>query len=254
MNQTAWAKLCVVVSSIVLLIASAIQAGQGGPTQQKPAAQQLPAPQQEKPAEPKPAAQQTAPETLQVLKGMPRQQIMGEMRKIAAAMGTECNFCHVNPFSNETARKAVARLMMRDYTMGMKHKDGSVVTCNDCHKGEANFLRTRPFQGAVGKKTEGLQVLKGLPSERLTQVMTAFTKALGVECTYCHTGDFDEDTPRKQIARFMMTEFSRGLVKQDGSAVGCNDCHQGHARPLAVLPFPRRPQQQPPPPEKKPNG
>ena len=251
MDKTAGAKLCVVVTAIVLSIASAIQASQ---EQQKPAAQQLPAPQQEKPAEQKPAAQQPAPETLQVLKGMPRQQIMGEMRKIAAAIGTECNFCHVNPFTVDTPRKSVARLMMRDYTMGLKHKDGSAVTCNDCHKGEANFLRTRPFQGAVGKKTEGLQVLKGMPSERVTQVMTAFTKALGVECTYCHTDDFDDDTPRKQIARFMMTEFSRGLVKQDGSAVGCNDCHQGHARPLAVLPFPRRPQQQPPPPEKKPNG
>jgi len=250
MDKSAGAKLCVVVTAIVLLIASAIQASQ---EQQKPAAQQLPAPQQEKPAEQKPAAQQPAPETLQVLKGMPRQQIMGEMRKIAAAIGTECNFCHVNPFTVDTPRKSVARLMMRDYTMGLKHKDGSAVTCNDCHKGEANFLRTRPFQGAVGKKTEGLQVLKGMPSERVTQVMTAFTKALGVECTYCHTDDFDDDTPRKQIARFMMTEFSRGLVKQDGSAVGCNDCHQGHARPLAVLPFPRRPQQQPPPPEKKPN-
>ena len=251
MDKTAGAKLCVVVTAIVLSIASAIQANQ---EQQKPAAQQLPAPQQEKPAEQKPAAQQPAPETLQVLKGMPRQQIMGEMRKIAAAIGAECNFCHVNPFTVDTPRKSVARLMMRDYTMGLKHKDGSAVTCNDCHKGEANFLRTRPFQGAVGKKTEGLQVLKGMPSERVTQVMTAFTKALGVECTYCHTDDFDDDTPRKQIARFMMTEFSRGLVKQDGSAVGCNDCHQGHARPLAVLPFPRRPQQQPPPPEKKPNG
>ena len=254
MNKTAGAKLFVVVTSIVLLVASAIHARQANQDQQKPAAQQLPAPQQEKPAEQKPAGQQAAAETLQVLKGMPRQQIMGEMRKIAAAMGTECNFCHVNPFSNETPRKAVARLMMRDYTMGMKHKDGSAVTCNDCHKGEANFLRTRPFQGAVGKKTEGLQVLKGMPSERLTQVMTAFTKALGVECTYCHTNDFDEDTPRKQIARYMMTEFSRGLVNQDGSAVGCNDCHQGHARPLAVLPFPRRAQQQPSLPEKKPNG
>jgi nitrate/TMAO reductase-like tetraheme cytochrome c subunit len=251
MDKTAGAKLCVVVTAIVLSIASAIQANQ---EQQKPAAQQLPAPQQEKPAEQKPAAQQPAPETLQVLKGMPRQQIMGEMRKIAAAIGTECNFCHVNPFTVDTPRKSVARLMMRDYTMGLKHKDGSAVTCNDCHKGEANFLRTRPFQGAVGKKTEEIQVLKGMPSERVTQVMTAFTKALGVECTYCHTDDFDDDTPRKQIARFMMTEFSRGLVKQDGSAVGCNDCHQGHARPLAVLPFPRRPQQQPPPPEKKPNG
>jgi len=235
------------------LVASAINAKQAA--QQQSAAQQPPVAQQTKPGEQKPAGQQAQPaaDTLQILKGMPRQQIMGEMRKIEAGMGTECNFCHVNPFTADTPRKAVARLMMRDYTMGLKHKDGSALTCNDCHKGEANFLRTRPFAGAVGKKSSGLQVLKGLPSERVTQVMTAFTKALGVECTYCHTDDFDEDTPRKQIARFMMTEFSGGLVKQDGSAVNCNDCHQGHARPLAVLPFARKQQQQPPP-EKKPNG
>ncbi len=255
MNKTARAKLFVVVISIVLVVASAIHAKQAGQSQQKPAAQQPPAAQQEKPGEQKPAGQQApAAETLQILKGMPRQQIMGEMRKIEAAMGTECNFCHVNPFTVDTPRKAVARLMMRDYTMGMKHRDGSALACNDCHKGEANFLRTRPFLGAAGKKSEGLQVLKGMPSERVTQVMTAFTKALGVECTYCHTDDFDEDTPRKQIARFMMKEFSGGLVKQDGSVVGCNDCHQGHARPLAVLPFPQRRPQQQPPPEKKPNG
>ena len=243
MNNVAGAKLFIVVISTVLLIASAIHAKQAG--QQPPANQ-----------EQKPAGQQAPAETLQVLKGMPRQQIMGEMQKIAGAMGAQCNFCHVPPFTADTPRKAVARLMMKDYTMGMKHKDGSVLTCNDCHKGQANFLRTRPFQGAVGKKSEGLQVLKGMPSARITQVMTAFTKALGVECGYCHTTDsFDEDTPRKQIARFMMTEFSSGLVKQDGSAVTCNDCHQGHARPLTVLPFPRRQQQQPQPAtEKKPNG
>ncbi|HSE36735.1 MAG TPA: photosynthetic reaction center cytochrome c subunit family protein [Blastocatellia bacterium] len=251
MNNAARAKLCVVVTLTVLLIVSVIQAKQTGQTPPE----QQPATEQSKPGEQKPGAQQPPRETLQVLKGMPRQQIMGEMRKVAAAMGAQCNFCHVNPFSVDTPRKSVARLMMRDYTMGMKHKDASALTCNDCHKGEPNFLRTRPFQGAVGKKLEGLQVLKGMPSARITQVMTAFTKALGVECTYCHTDDFDEDTPRKQIARFMLAEYSSGLVKQDGSAVTCNDCHQGHARPLTVLPFAQpKPQQPAPLPEKKPFG
>jgi len=244
MNKNARTKLFVVVAATVLMIASAINAKQ--PDQQQPAQQQ--------PAGGQATGQQPPAETLQIMKGMPRQQIIAEMRKIEAAIGGECNFCHVNPFSADTPRKSVSRLMMRDYTMGMKHKDGSALTCNDCHKGQPNFLRTRAFEGSVGKKTTGLQVLKNMPRERLTQVMTAFTKALGVECTYCHTTDFDEDTPRKQIARFMMTEFSSQLVKQDGSAVTCNDCHQGHARPLAVLPFPqRRPAQQPAPAEKKPN-
>ena len=249
MTKTAGIKLFVLMIAIGLVLAFGF--GARGTQAQTSSAQQPP-PAQEKPGEQKPAAQPPA-ETIKVLKGMTRQQILAEMRKIEAAMGTECNFCHVNPFSAETARKSVARLMMRDYTMGLKHKDGSALTCNDCHKGEANFLRTRPFDGALGKKSAGLVVLKDMPRDRVIQVMNAFTKALGVECTYCHTSDFDDETPRKQIARFMMTEFSRGLVKQDGSAVGCNDCHQGHARPLAVLSFPRRPQQQQQPPaEKKP--
>lgn len=245
MDHKSRAKLIVVVFSIVLVVASAIHAKQPEKAPEF-ASLSSAAPAQD----PKPAEQKPATETLQILKGMPRQQIIQEMRKFTAALGVECNFCHVTPqFQAETPRKSVARLMMRDYTMGMKHKDGSALTCNDCHKGEANFLRTRPFEGAVGKKVPGRQILKGLPDERLTQVMTAFTKALGAECTYCHTSDFDEETPRRQIARFMMTQFSQGLVKQDGSAVGCNDCHQGHARPLAVLPLPRGPEQ---PPAKKP--
>lgn len=245
MDHKSWAKLIVVVFSIVLVVASAIYAKQ-------PKSPELDAltsgaiTQDPKPGDPKPSGQAPAtPDTLQILKGMPRPQIMQEMRKVATALGVECNFCHVNPFPVDTPRKSVARLMMRDYTIGLKHKDGSALTCNDCHKGEVNFLRTRPFEGAVGKKLSGRQVLKGIPEDRLTQIMTAFTKALGVECTYCHTSDFDEDTPRKQIARFMMTQFSQGLVKQDGSIVGCNDCHQGHARPLSVLPFARKPEQAP---------
>jgi nitrate/TMAO reductase-like tetraheme cytochrome c subunit len=252
MTKTARVKLFVVVFSFVLGIASAIHAKEAGQTPQQPAP-----PTGQQPTVEKPAGQQAqpAPDTLQILKGMPRQQIFQEMRKITSALGVECSFCHVNPFQVDTPRKAVARLMMRDYTMAMKHKDGSALTCNDCHKGQPNPLRTRPFDGAVGKKLPDRQVLKGVPEERVMQVMTAISKALGVECNYCHTSDFDEDTPRKQIARFMMTEFSQGLLKKDGGTVGCNDCHQGHARPLVVLPFPkpaeRRPESQP---AKKPNG
>jgi nitrate/TMAO reductase-like tetraheme cytochrome c subunit len=246
MNNKTMAKLFATACFISLVVASAIHAKQPEQAQQ-PAAQ--PAAGQVKPGE------QAKPETLQLLKGMPRQQILEVMRGFTAALGVECNFCHVRPFDAETDRKSVARLMMRDYTMGMKHKDGSAVTCNECHKGQPNPLRTRPFDGVIGKKLASKRVLASMPEERLMAVMTAFTKALGVECNYCHTADFDEDTPRKQIARFMVTEYSQGFVKKEGGPVNCTECHQGHPKPLAVLPFPKPPERKPEPqPEKKPNG
>ncbi|HEY6333102.1 MAG TPA: hypothetical protein VI756_27510, partial [Blastocatellia bacterium] len=153
----------------------------------------------------------------------------------------------------DTPRKWVARLMVRDYVQGLKHKDGTPLTCNDCHKGQANILRTAPFEASLAKPVHGLQIFKDVPPARLMEAMNHFTKALGVECSYCHSGDFSDETPRKQIARYMITEFSSKLVKQDGSAVGCDDCHKGHAKPLSVLPFPRRERPPAPPqPEKKP--
>ncbi|MDD5543458.1 MAG: NapC/NirT family cytochrome c [Acidobacteriia bacterium] len=178
------------------------------------------------------------PKDLQLLKDMPMPQVIQQMRAMAAALGVECSYCHVNPFSQLTPRKSTARLMLRDYVMGLKHKDGTALTCNDCHMGQANFLRSRPFENAVNTANSHRQ-LKTITRDNMLDVMNAFSKALGVKCDYCHTSDPEEETPRKQIARFMFAQFTQGLVKKDGSAITCMDCHQGHARPLTVLPFPR---------------
>src|SRR5262249_43553565 len=123
MNKTGKVKLFVVVLSVLQGITSIIHAKQ-------PSAGQQPAPQRQQPG----AAQaQPEPKNLQVLKGMTRAQVIQEMRNWSAALGVECNFCHVPPFEADTPRKLTARLMARDYVMGMKHKDGSAVSCKDCH-------------------------------------------------------------------------------------------------------------------------
>lgn len=253
MNNAAKVKLLVLVCAFALTITTVIHAKHPDQSQQPPPGE----PKQGEQKSPPPAGQHAQQElkNIQVFKGLTRQQLIQEMGKFNKALGVECSFCHVRPFDADTPRKSTARLMVRDYTMAMKHKDGSALNCDDCHKGQPNFLRTRAFEGAVGKKLAGLQVLKGVPHEKLMQVMQGFTKALGVECSYCHTDDFDDDTPRKQIARFMMTEFTGNLVKQDGTAVTCNDCHQGHAHALTSLPFARREEPKPAakPEEKKSN-
>ena len=241
MNYAAKTKLSVLIFSCALLIASAIHAKQPDAAQQSPT---------QPPQELK---------NIQLLKDMTRPQVLQVMQEWQAALGVQCNYCHVRPFEQDTTRKITARIMLRDYVMGMKHKDGSAVSCKDCHSGQATPLRTRPFETVFTVKQGGRQVFKGLPDDKLMEVMKAFTQALGVKCDYCHVqSNFDQDTPRKQIARFMLTEFSSKLVKSDGTGVTCTECHKGRPRPLADLAPPRPPQEQKPadakPEVKKPNS
>ncbi|HMG32817.1 MAG TPA: c-type cytochrome [Blastocatellia bacterium] len=84
------------------------------------------------------------------------------------------------------------------------------------------------------QKYKNIQVLKGLPAERLMKIMFAFKGSLGVECTYCHIKDeFDkDDKPTKQMARKMI-----GIVRDANEKIGsagrvtCFTCHRGQQRP-----------------------
>ena len=67
---------------------------------------------------------------------------------------------------------------------------------------------------------------------KLKAVMTSFTIALGTTCTGCHEGsgsrvDYEAETPKKNIAKKMWSEFVRKLQKKDGGAIYCDSCHQG---------------------------
>jgi hypothetical protein len=84
------------------------------------------------------------------------------------------------------------------------------------------------------KKYKNIQLLKGLPSERLNKIMFAFKDSLGVECTYCHVPDHFEkdDKPTKQTARKMIT-LVRDTNAKMGSVgrVSCFTCHRGQPKP-----------------------
>ena len=179
----------------------------------------------------------SVPRNLKVLsKTTTTQELTKQMRDISAALGVECNYCHVRPFEQDTPRKQIARLMIRDYQAVLRNKDGSSITCADCHKGRPNPLRTLPFEKTFNKKP-GLHVLTGANDDQVMRAMNVFNDSLGIDCDHCHEGNFDDDTSRKQITRFMMTEYEAKFIKKDGTRVSCNDCHQGNVRPLSVLPF-----------------
>jgi len=84
------------------------------------------------------------------------------------------------------------------------------------------------------QKYKNIQLLKGIPSERLTKIMFAFKSSLGVDCTYCHIKDEFEkdDKPTKQTARKMIQLVRDTNAKLGGTArVTCFTCHRGQTRP-----------------------
>jgi len=79
---------------------------------------------------------------IQVLKGIPAEQVFPTMQFITASLGVECEFCHVkNAFDKDDKKpKQTARKMMEMmYAINKNNFDGHrEVTCYSCHGGNAH--------------------------------------------------------------------------------------------------------------------
>jgi len=88
-----------------------------------------------------------------------------------------------------------------------------------------------------------IQVLRGIPVDDFMGTMGVMSAALGFDCSECHTGagtdrvDWAADTPRKVIARRMVTMMA--AINKDNftgrQMVTCWSCHRGRDKP-AVTP------------------
>ena len=78
---------------------------------------------------------------IQVLKGIPADQVFPTMQFITASLGVECDFCHVqNAFEKDDKKtKQTARKMMEMmFAINKDNFDGHrEVTCYSCHRGSA---------------------------------------------------------------------------------------------------------------------
>jgi photosynthetic reaction center cytochrome c subunit len=79
---------------------------------------------------------------IQVLKGIPADQLFPTMQFITASLGVECDFCHVqNAFEKDDKKpKEIARKMMEMmFAINKDNFEGHrEVTCYSCHRGHAN--------------------------------------------------------------------------------------------------------------------
>ena len=110
------------------------------------------------------AAQAPAPTNLQVLpKDMPQQQLFGMMQGVSAALGVQCNHCHIpREFAkDDVPAKAVARSMIKMVMNMREHKDEFLpdgrdgkINCWTCHRGSAMIpdAPPPPARGGRGKK------------------------------------------------------------------------------------------------------
>ncbi len=131
------------------------------------------------------------------------------------------------------------------------------IFANFCSIASLVFIFTLPSQAqdqwSWPEKPENLQVLpKEWPGSRLRPVMTGFTRALGVRCSYCHKGeegkplstyDFASDeNPNKNRAREMLRmlgSINKHLKKLEPSGdkrvnMWCHTCHSGRPRPMTL--------------------
>ncbi len=115
---------------------------------------------------------------------------------------------------------------------------GEVTMVLDKQSGDAANVFTAPprMAKAVYQNVKDLDV----PAYRLGDIMGNFTRALGVNCGFCHVrGNFaSDDKKEKQFARTMI-EMTHGVnhdVFHDHPRVSCYTCHRGQKEPVTAPP------------------
>jgi len=139
------------------------------------------------------------PKNIQVLKDVPPDQIGLTMQYIAASLGVQCNYCHVQGQndSDDKETKKIARDMMRMVDkLNATFFDGKPrVSCASCHNGRAKPVRTPPlavdmtpeqaaaFAAARGGRGGGRgpapQPPPPAPTETVDEIVAKYIDALG---------------------------------------------------------------------------
>jgi hypothetical protein len=100
--------------------------------------------------------------------------------------------------------------------------------------------QSQTLAGQPGKMAEevfkNIQVLKGLPSQRLLGAMNFFARSLGVKCDHCHIlNEFHKDEKATKLAARKMYQMVQLAHKALGNTqVSCFMCHRGKDQPEAM--------------------
>ncbi len=175
------------IASFIVLAGMVMSGVKAKSTEQNPVAQTTAA----LTSTPKKAEEQF--KNIQVLKGVPAEQIFPTMQFIAASLGVECEFCHVhNAFDKDEKKpKKTARKMMEMmFAINKDNFDGHrEVTCYSCHRGsphpvaipvvasEDATLAVSPPHGTVAEAKEN--EIKRSNGPTADQLLNKYVLAIG---------------------------------------------------------------------------
>lgn len=152
-----------------------------GPTLDRVAAQSQAAPASE---EPKTTEQQF--KNIQVLKNIPAEQLIPTMQFIAASLGVQCDFCHVEHEmqKDDKKEKVTARKMIEmELEIDKGHfKNELDVTCYTCHRGSPHPLDIPLVAGETLKPALSAQEEAGKAQPNLPpaeQILAKYLEAVG---------------------------------------------------------------------------
>lgn len=142
---------------------------------------------QASPPLPKPGPVQPAEQVyknIQVLKGVPSDQIIPTMQFITSSLGVDCAFCHVeNHFDRDDKKpKETARKMIRmEMAVNQNHFDNHLkVTCNTCHRATRTPISIPVISDASGSPPlipASEELPRNLPSA--DELIARYVQALG---------------------------------------------------------------------------
>jgi photosynthetic reaction center cytochrome c subunit len=101
---------------------------------------------------------------IQVLKGIPADQLIPAMQFITASLGVECEFCHVEGAFEKDDKKpklAARKMMEMMFAINKDNFEGHrEVTCYSCHRGKTDPVATPLVMTAESKPTTDAEVIR----------------------------------------------------------------------------------------------
>lgn len=132
-----------------------------------------------------PKTAEQAFKNIQVLKGVPADQIMPAMQFITASLGVQCDFCHLEKAfdKDDKEAKGTARKMMRMmFAINKDNFDGhQEVTCYACHRGSRKpvIVPTILADGNTTVTPPGSEMNATAPLPNAQQIVDRYLQAIG---------------------------------------------------------------------------